>query len=504
MKQPVGIVKLTNVGIIKYKKGGKRFEIACYKNKAINWRNGVEKDLSEVVQILDVYTNVQSGKLVDKELLEEVFPKMTKQEVIVEILDKGEMQMGEKERESLLENLSKEILTIVQSKMVHPKSKRPYSLDAMKAAMKSINFNVKLNQPAKKQANDCMKKLQQKYLVKKADMLVQLKIPKHNAAKIIEALDEQEINIKSQKAAEEGICYIQSELDPSKYRLVNELAVNNDGVLEILEQAIVNNSIGRLEDSQYAKLELRPVPLIEAPKDVDSDQEAADEKTKEAKDEEKKAKKKEKKAKKATKYFLNQEKVDENTKKDENEEVEITEKTETQEQVGQKKPKKKNNKKKGKHQSDDEFDNEVKDNEPTEVEKIQEAKKLAGRLGQVSTLEKAYEAKDSKKMSKKNKNKIQDEKDQRIAENQPEGNNILGELDADDQLMQEEKIEAYKQNKYKCTKCKWGSNDDKEFKGHHKSDFHKHNVCQLQDGGEIVSQEHFTEMLLMIQQQKGK
>merc|ERR1711957_223548 len=184
-----------------------------------------------------------------------------------------------------------------------------------------------------------------------------------NAAKIIEALDEQEINIKSQKAAEEGICYIQSELDPSKYRLVNELAVNNDGVLEILEQAIVNNSIGRLEDSQYAKLELRPVPLIEAPKDVDSDQE----------------------------------KVDENTKKDENEEVEITEKTETQEQVGQKKPKKKNNKKKGKHQSDDEFDNEVKDNEPTEVEKIQEAKKLAGRLGQVSTLEKAYEAKDSKK-----------------------------------------------------------------------------------------------------------
>ena len=41
LKQPVGFKKLTNVAIIKLKRGKHRFEIACYKNKAINWRNGV-------------------------------------------------------------------------------------------------------------------------------------------------------------------------------------------------------------------------------------------------------------------------------------------------------------------------------------------------------------------------------------------------------------------------------------------------------------------------------
>ena len=36
-----GQKRLTNVALVKYKKHGKRFEIACYRNKVVNWRNGV-------------------------------------------------------------------------------------------------------------------------------------------------------------------------------------------------------------------------------------------------------------------------------------------------------------------------------------------------------------------------------------------------------------------------------------------------------------------------------
>lgn len=41
LKQPVGIVKFTNVALIKYKKEGKKFEIACYKNTATDFRAGM-------------------------------------------------------------------------------------------------------------------------------------------------------------------------------------------------------------------------------------------------------------------------------------------------------------------------------------------------------------------------------------------------------------------------------------------------------------------------------
>ena len=54
---------MTNVAIIRLKKGGKKFEIACYKNKAINWRNKQESNLSEVLQIDQIFTNVSKGEV---------------------------------------------------------------------------------------------------------------------------------------------------------------------------------------------------------------------------------------------------------------------------------------------------------------------------------------------------------------------------------------------------------------------------------------------------------
>lgn len=49
IQQPVGQKLLTNVAIVKLKKGGKQFEIACYRNKIASWRGGQETDIAEVI-----------------------------------------------------------------------------------------------------------------------------------------------------------------------------------------------------------------------------------------------------------------------------------------------------------------------------------------------------------------------------------------------------------------------------------------------------------------------
>jgi ribosome maturation protein SDO1 len=49
IQTPVNQKLLTNVAIIKLKKGGKQFELACYRNKIGNWRNKQETNLSEVI-----------------------------------------------------------------------------------------------------------------------------------------------------------------------------------------------------------------------------------------------------------------------------------------------------------------------------------------------------------------------------------------------------------------------------------------------------------------------
>lgn len=64
LKQPIGIVKLTNVAVIRYKIKGKNFEIACYKNKVIDWRNGIENNILEVLQIEEIFHDAEKGKKV--------------------------------------------------------------------------------------------------------------------------------------------------------------------------------------------------------------------------------------------------------------------------------------------------------------------------------------------------------------------------------------------------------------------------------------------------------
>ncbi|KRX70220.1 Ribosome maturation protein SBDS [Trichinella sp. T6] len=36
---PTNQMRHTNVAVVRMKKAGKRFEIACYKNKVLNWRS---------------------------------------------------------------------------------------------------------------------------------------------------------------------------------------------------------------------------------------------------------------------------------------------------------------------------------------------------------------------------------------------------------------------------------------------------------------------------------
>ncbi|KAH7848636.1 hypothetical protein Vadar_005453 [Vaccinium darrowii] len=100
--QPIGQKRLTNVAVVRLKKRGIRFEIACYKNKVLSWRSGVEKDLDEVLQSQTVYSNVSKGVLAKSKDLVAAFGTDDQSKICLEILDKGELQVAGKERESQL------------------------------------------------------------------------------------------------------------------------------------------------------------------------------------------------------------------------------------------------------------------------------------------------------------------------------------------------------------------------------------------------------------------
>jgi len=68
-----------------------------------------------------------------------------------QILKKGEVQVGEKERDHDITSLRKELATLVAEKCVDPSTQRPYPVGMIEKAMTEAGYSVKTNKTAKSQ-----------------------------------------------------------------------------------------------------------------------------------------------------------------------------------------------------------------------------------------------------------------------------------------------------------------------------------------------------------------
>ena len=125
IKTPTNQKILTNVAVVRMKKCGKRFEIACYKNKVVSWREGIEKDIDEVLQSHTVFANVSKGEVAKKADLTKCFDEVVEEqyfndevtlsvklkgdqtEICKHILSKGDLQVSDKERQAQQEAMFK-------------------------------------------------------------------------------------------------------------------------------------------------------------------------------------------------------------------------------------------------------------------------------------------------------------------------------------------------------------------------------------------------------------
>lgn len=140
INQPSNQIKFTNVSIVRLKKGKKRFELACYKNKLLEYRSGAEKDLDNVLQVPTVFLSVSKAQTAPSAELTKAFGADTpRDEILQEILRKGEVQVGERERKDILERVEKEVLDIVSGRLVDPNTKRVYTSGMISKALDQLS-----------------------------------------------------------------------------------------------------------------------------------------------------------------------------------------------------------------------------------------------------------------------------------------------------------------------------------------------------------------------------
>lgn len=232
---PTNQKRLTNVAVVRLSKGGHRFEVACYKNKVLSWRDGTETDINEVLQVCDVvYTNVSKGEIAKKDLLLKCFKTANAAEVCLTILNTGDLQVSEKERKELQANLLNEIANIVAEKCVDSETEVALQPAHILNAMKEIHFSVKPNQSAKKQALELIPKLSS-LNIKRANMKVRVTMPSKEGKKIKSQITELMLSVDSEEHGVQTV--LMGAVLPGNVKTITELvqsATKGKGAVEVL------------------------------------------------------------------------------------------------------------------------------------------------------------------------------------------------------------------------------------------------------------------------------
>jgi len=248
VNQPSNQIKLTNVSIVRLKKARQHFEIACYKNKILEFRSGADTDLDNILQVHNVFLNVSRGQTAPRAQLQKAFGKDASQDdIILEILKKGEIQVGEEERAEELSRIHAQVVQHVTSRLVDPKTDKCYPptviekcLDMMAKpgpdGKPPVWTGVVTSKLAKAQALDAIKALISTQIIPVKRMRMQVAVTcsteatKEKAKGILE-------KVESESKEEDGKVTISGSLDPSVYRdLLDLMKKENGGKVEIIKQ----------------------------------------------------------------------------------------------------------------------------------------------------------------------------------------------------------------------------------------------------------------------------
>ncbi|CAL5444370.1 unnamed protein product [Camellia sinensis] len=151
-----------------------------------------ENDLDEVLQSQTVYSNVSKGVLAKSKDLVTAFGTDDQTNICLEILDKGELQVAGKERDSQLSSQFRDIATTVMQKTINPETQRPYTISMIERLMHEIHFAVDLHKSL-----DVIRELQKHLSIKLSPMRLRLYVPEQKFSSLSEKLNDWTASIVS-------------------------------------------------------------------------------------------------------------------------------------------------------------------------------------------------------------------------------------------------------------------------------------------------------------------
>ncbi len=223
-----------------------------------------ETNLDEVLQSRAIFINVSKGQVAKSDAVEKCFGTADADAILKEILRRGELQVGEKEREAALSKVRREIASCLANLSVNPTTMRPYPVTILEKAMKEVHYKPDAKKPAKRQALELLVLLQPTMPIERAKMRLKLSC----SAATFALLEHEHISaVESRTELAQGLEAVVL-IEPGSFRAVDEAVQREGGRVTVVSLAAQREGEGGESELDVIGTPLAPVttPSGETPK----------------------------------------------------------------------------------------------------------------------------------------------------------------------------------------------------------------------------------------------
>ena len=115
-----------NYTLVKYSQEGEKFEILVDPDKGLAYKKGEPADITNVLLIDTIFTDSKKGEKASTTKLEEIFGTSDPYEIAAIMFEKGTFQLSAAQRKEMLDQKTKQIISIISRTYVDPRTKLPH------------------------------------------------------------------------------------------------------------------------------------------------------------------------------------------------------------------------------------------------------------------------------------------------------------------------------------------------------------------------------------------
>ncbi len=171
------MVSLDKAIVIRYEKGGERFEILADPDLAWDLKQGKDVDLDEMLAAVEIFRDARKGERASAEELHRAFGTTDPYEVARIIVLKGDLHLTTEQRRRMLEEKRKKIATIIAQRAINPQTNTPHPVERILRAMEEARVNVDIFKPAEEQVQAVVEKIKRVIPIKIETRKIEAVIP---------------------------------------------------------------------------------------------------------------------------------------------------------------------------------------------------------------------------------------------------------------------------------------------------------------------------------------